>query len=73
MIFKLAENIFTTFFGKPTPPIREEYGTARADARLQYRLLLDQPTLKLRRYDSRKRKRSRIPAGAPADADGRSV
>jgi polyhydroxyalkanoate synthase len=61
MIFKLAESIFTTFLGKPTPPIREEYGTARADARSQYRLLLDQPTLKLRRYDSRKRKRSRIP------------
>lgn len=66
MFFKLAESLFTNLLGKPTPPLHEDgYKVWReedgAKKPLKYKLLLDEPTLKVRRYDSKKRKRSRIP------------
>lgn len=66
MFFKIAENLFTNLLGKPTPPLHEDgYKVWREDdgakKPLKYKLLIDEPTLKVRRYESRKRKRSRIP------------
>ncbi len=68
MSLLLAERLFTSLFGPPTGPLGEEGYVggrprcAKAATRpLQYELLLDAPTLKLRRYRPLRRPRRCLP------------
>jgi polyhydroxyalkanoate synthase len=67
MSFLLAERLFTALFGEPTGPLYDEGYVERRPARpgaarpLQYELLLDAPTLKLRHYLPLRRPRRRLP------------
>ncbi|MCS7080112.1 MAG: alpha/beta fold hydrolase [Chloracidobacterium sp.] len=68
MSLLLAERLFTAFFGPPTGPLEEDgYAegrprrTAAAARPLRYELLIDAPTLKLRRYLPLRRPRRRLP------------
>ncbi len=67
MSLLLAERLFTTLFGEPTGPLYENGYAERPWSRprtvrpLQYELLLDAPTLKLRHYLPLRRLRRRLP------------
>ncbi|MFQ3580661.1 MAG: alpha/beta fold hydrolase [Chloracidobacterium sp.] len=71
MSLLIAERLFRTLFGEPTGPLDEDGYVAENEAGrrrrsgaarpLHYELLLDAPTLKLRRYAPRRRLRRRLP------------